>query len=311
MYRLSATADDGVRVWIDGQQAIDAWYPQASTTKDGVIELEAGEHEIKVEYFQQVGGYSLWLQLAPMSPPAKKAMLALGGGVPQLDSHIIVLRQEITEHPADPLLKTLHARAMARRGRFDKAAAELQEVTRLDPTNAQQAYLRAALLAYLGNQSEYAKVCRAMFERFSATHDEIVREALIKACSLGDKLPVDLAEFQTLIDRSNSDPPMPFTSGPANYQAARYDLAAHQLTGGLPAAHSQPTTLATSRLFLAMCLQKLARNDEALAQFNAARPLVSEAIPIADVEDLDAVGLEEWLTCQIAWRRARESFQRP
>ena len=123
MYRISASADDGVRVWVDGRLTIDAWYPQSSTTKDGVVVLDAGEHDLKVEYFQQVGGYTLWIQLAPMSAPAKAAMFALGGGVPQLDSHISRLGQEMSELPLDRSLRVLHARAMARRGCFRAQSA--------------------------------------------------------------------------------------------------------------------------------------------------------------------------------------------
>ena len=54
-YTFSATADDGVRVWVDGALIIDKWTPQARTTHTASKYLGAGHHEIKVEYFEQTG----------------------------------------------------------------------------------------------------------------------------------------------------------------------------------------------------------------------------------------------------------------
>lgn len=308
IYRLSASADDGVRVWVDGQLAIDAWYPQTSTTKDVVLELEAGEHEFKVEYFQQVGGYSLWLQLGPSYGPAKQAMLEAGGGVPQLDSQISLLSQQLSEHPADQSLQALHARALARRGRFMRAAAELDDVTRLDPANYQQAQLHGALLAYLQEETQYARLCRGIFERFAADSQSGDRPAIIKICSLANELPIDGASFQVQTDHIKQAPSTRLLLGIANYRLGHFEQASGQLREHLAASIDQPTERATAEIFLAMSLRRSGHNDEAQAWFNSAKHLVSEAIPIPEIEDLDAVGLENWLTCQVAWRQARALF---
>lgn len=50
-YRFTATADDGVRVWVNGQLLINAWYNQPMTTYTAYIDLEAGTVPIKVEYY--------------------------------------------------------------------------------------------------------------------------------------------------------------------------------------------------------------------------------------------------------------------
>lgn len=56
LYGLEFAADDGVRVWIDGKQVIDAWKsPQVATHKRN-IELTGIPQEIKIEYFQDRGG---------------------------------------------------------------------------------------------------------------------------------------------------------------------------------------------------------------------------------------------------------------
>lgn len=54
-YVFSATADDGVRVWVDSVLVIDRWILQARTTHTGSIYLAAGAHQVKVEYFEATG----------------------------------------------------------------------------------------------------------------------------------------------------------------------------------------------------------------------------------------------------------------
>jgi hypothetical protein len=50
---LSTVADDGVRVWIDGQQVIDAWGPHAATTTPAKAVISAGQpHLLRIEYLQ-------------------------------------------------------------------------------------------------------------------------------------------------------------------------------------------------------------------------------------------------------------------
>ncbi len=54
-YTFYATVDDGVRVWVDGALIIDKWYPQSRTTHAAAIWLNAGTHNVRVEYFEQTG----------------------------------------------------------------------------------------------------------------------------------------------------------------------------------------------------------------------------------------------------------------
>jgi hypothetical protein len=56
-YTFYARADDGIRVWIDGQQIIDGWKDQGPTEYSGSIELVAGaRYEIVVEYYDNLFG---------------------------------------------------------------------------------------------------------------------------------------------------------------------------------------------------------------------------------------------------------------
>ncbi len=54
-YRFTATSDDGVRVYVDNQPVIDKWFRQGATTYTGDVTLAAGAHNIKVEYYEEVG----------------------------------------------------------------------------------------------------------------------------------------------------------------------------------------------------------------------------------------------------------------
>lgn len=55
-FTFIARADDGIRVWVDGNPIIDAWRDQAPTEYRANRSLSAGEHEIKVEYYENGGG---------------------------------------------------------------------------------------------------------------------------------------------------------------------------------------------------------------------------------------------------------------
>jgi glucose/arabinose dehydrogenase/PKD repeat protein len=64
---FTATADDGIRVWVDGQLIIDAWVDQAATTYQATVDLAAGAHDVKVEYYEH--GVSALAQVSwPTAP---------------------------------------------------------------------------------------------------------------------------------------------------------------------------------------------------------------------------------------------------
>jgi hypothetical protein len=54
-YRFTVTADDGVRMWIDGQLVIDQWTIQAARTFEAVIPVRGGPTPVRVEYFENSG----------------------------------------------------------------------------------------------------------------------------------------------------------------------------------------------------------------------------------------------------------------
>ena len=69
-YRFSVTGDDGVRLWINGEEPeIDQWVNQTvATTYNVDVPLSAGNHEIRLEYYQFNGPAQARLNWAPVSP---------------------------------------------------------------------------------------------------------------------------------------------------------------------------------------------------------------------------------------------------
>ncbi len=54
-FMLSVISDDGVRVWVDGEEVIDAWSPHESRVDRAPI--RGGHRKVKVEYYE-VGGFA-------------------------------------------------------------------------------------------------------------------------------------------------------------------------------------------------------------------------------------------------------------
>jgi hypothetical protein len=68
-YQVTATSDDGVRVWVDGALVIDAWYDHAPTTFVATRYMTAGAHAVHVEYYDHTLGAMINVQIGSGSPP--------------------------------------------------------------------------------------------------------------------------------------------------------------------------------------------------------------------------------------------------
>ncbi|KAA3657310.1 MAG: hypothetical protein DWQ04_28460, partial [Chloroflexi bacterium] len=54
-YRFNATADDGVRVYVDGSLVIDEWHDATANTYSADVTIAAGSHTIRVDYYEGTG----------------------------------------------------------------------------------------------------------------------------------------------------------------------------------------------------------------------------------------------------------------
>jgi len=68
-YVITATSDDGVRVWIDGVLVIDGWYDHPPTTFSTTRTLTAGAHTFRVEYYDSGYGAMISFQIGGSAPP--------------------------------------------------------------------------------------------------------------------------------------------------------------------------------------------------------------------------------------------------
>jgi hypothetical protein len=66
-YRIEAISDDGIRVWVDGRLAIDAW--DAHESRVDTAPLSGGRHELAVEYYQVDGWVELSVDIQPVRRP--------------------------------------------------------------------------------------------------------------------------------------------------------------------------------------------------------------------------------------------------
>jgi LysM repeat protein len=55
-YQFIATSDDGIRVWVGDHLLIDQWHQTSPRTYRADMDLSEGNHSIKIEYFEAMGG---------------------------------------------------------------------------------------------------------------------------------------------------------------------------------------------------------------------------------------------------------------
>lgn len=55
-YNVDVAVDDGIRVFVNGNLIIDQWFDGPTRTASGTFSVGAGEHELRVEYYERAGG---------------------------------------------------------------------------------------------------------------------------------------------------------------------------------------------------------------------------------------------------------------
>ncbi len=62
LYTFYVTSDDGCRLFIDGAAVIDEWWDRVPTEFSAPLYLAAGDHEIRLDYYESVGSASVRLE---------------------------------------------------------------------------------------------------------------------------------------------------------------------------------------------------------------------------------------------------------
>jgi serine/threonine protein kinase len=315
-YRLSASSDDGVRVYVDGNRVIDAWWARQSATNDAEVSVAAGSHELRVEFEQLVGSYHLWLQVAPRDADARAAAAALGGGVPELDWWTGALAAELVERPDDARALGNRAHALGRAGRFDESAAAYARTVRANPANPVEWYQLACVLAYLGDEKAWRDHARAMFDRFGDSEDQTVCEHTARALALLPNAPVKQALLDDLAEAALDPGPAPdrlpwvlLAKGLVDYRAGRHQESIDALCRcqSLVVAEAFASTRTRCEFVIAMALHAQGRDAEAAAAYRQANAWFND-LGIARVDDLDKGALDNWLSCHATRREAQAVF---
>jgi subtilisin len=85
VYRFTASVDNGVRLYVDGQLKIDQWGNLPPNTYTTNVTLSAGNHDIKLEFIEYVGGASVSLSWAPLPPDPPSNLVAGAASVSQIN----------------------------------------------------------------------------------------------------------------------------------------------------------------------------------------------------------------------------------
>ncbi len=68
-YRFRIVADDGVRFWVDDRLAVDAW-SDGYSEHDVSLDLAAGGHDLRLDYYEHLGGALVRLTMTYVGAPA-------------------------------------------------------------------------------------------------------------------------------------------------------------------------------------------------------------------------------------------------
>ncbi len=81
-YLFTVTVEGGVRLWLDGRMLIDDWAAGGNrtlTAQSGVI--NAGDHDLRVDYFKSGGAGRISVKWEPIATPAPVAVIDIPGPI--------------------------------------------------------------------------------------------------------------------------------------------------------------------------------------------------------------------------------------
>jgi predicted Zn-dependent protease len=228
------------------------------------------------------------------------------------DRELAALSEQIQARPDDPAPLAGRARLHVRSGRFEQAKPDLDRLVQLHPTEHRHWFLRACLLAYLGDDTGYRRHCEAMLLQFADAGDAFVLDRTTKAALL---LPAGAGgDAQMLARRAEKvhalDPDQHWfvaLRGVADYRAGRSESAIQWLTN----ARAEDITARTIAVdaYLAMAHHRLGQPAEARAALDRCTQRIEKDLPVAGQVDLEenANWAEDWLIAHVARREAEQT----
>jgi uncharacterized protein YgiM (DUF1202 family) len=92
-YRISAYADDGVRVFVDGRPVINEFHSATDVTYTADVAVIAGQHNVMVEYYEAGGLAFVEVTLTPVSVVAPSQAITTTGGTLRVTANLLNVRQ--------------------------------------------------------------------------------------------------------------------------------------------------------------------------------------------------------------------------
>ena len=203
-YFFTATADDGIRILLDGTLVVNGWADQGSTTYTATVPVTAGEHTVVVEYYEAWGD-------AEARASYQRVPAPVGGCEPSVWTAQYFTGQGLAGVPV--------ARALRRRGRL--RLGRRHAPTRRCPINKFSARWTRTVTFTAGSYT------------FSATADDGVRillDGTLVVNGWNDQSGVTYAET------------IPVTAGPHTVVVEYYEAYGDAMvTAGFQAAGGEPT----------------------------------------------------------------------
>jgi hypothetical protein len=108
-YTFYATADDGVRLYVDNHLIIDSWTAYTETTRSGAIKLVQGSHSLRLDYHETTGDATVklsWLAGqglvgAYYNDYDEAGVGGVGGGI---SGDLVMTRPDVPLHPHWPVI---------------------------------------------------------------------------------------------------------------------------------------------------------------------------------------------------------------
>lgn len=78
-YKVIINVEGGVRLWVDGQIALDSWGEKAFRQVEATSKLAQGDHGFKVEYFKETGNGQISIHYLQLQEPEQPPLAVITG----------------------------------------------------------------------------------------------------------------------------------------------------------------------------------------------------------------------------------------